>query len=116
MNCHYNLQPLACLISLEEKCDADQAGKVVVTSLVSAEASATEETEDSRLRDMEACDWSIVLIEASNWLIATEVLRLRFGRVEFRPEIGGELPRVKLGREGEPGNTPEMKYNFTHLK
>lgn len=55
-----SLQSPACLISFDEKCDADQAGKFVVTSFVSAEASATEETDDSRLRDMEACDWSIV--------------------------------------------------------
>jgi len=79
------------LISFEEKCEADQAGKLVVTSFVSAEASATDETEDRRLRDMEA-----------------EVLRLRLGRVEFRPETGGELPRVKLGREGEPGRDVEV--------
>lgn len=52
-------------------------------------------------------------MEASDWLITTEVLRLMFGRVEFRPETGGELPRVKLGREGEPGNAAEMKYHFT---
>ena len=75
---------------------------MVVTSFVSAEASATDETEDRRLRDMEACDWSIVRMETADWLIATELLRLRLGRVEFRPETGGELPRVKLGREGEP--------------
>ena len=47
-------------------------------------------------------------MRASDWLITTEVLRLRFGRVEFRVETGGELPRVKLGREGEPGNTAEI--------
>ena len=81
---------------------------MVVTSFVSAEASATEETEDSRLRDMEACDWSIVRMEAADLLIDTELLRLRLGRVEFRPETGGELPRVKLGREGEPDNARKL--------
>ena len=103
-----HISGLGHLISLEEKCEADQAGKLVVTSFVSAEASATEETEDSRLRDMAACDWSIVRMETADWLIATEVLRLRLGRVEFRPETGGELPRVKLGREGEPDNAKKL--------
>ncbi len=103
-----HISGLGHLISFEEKCEADQAGKLVVTSFVSAEASATDETEDRRLRDMEACDWSIVRMEAADWLIATEVLRLRLGRVEFRPETGGELPRVKLGREGEPGRDVEV--------
>ena len=30
------------------------------------------------------------------------MLRLRLGRVVLRLDTGGELPRVKLGREGEP--------------
>ena len=53
-------------------------------------------------------------MEASDWLITTEVLRLRFGRVEFRPETGGELPRVKLGREGEP-EMRIMSHMFSDL-
>ena len=88
---------------------------MVVTSFVSAEASATEETEDSRLRDMEACDWSIVRMEDADWLIDTEVLRLMLGRVEFRPETGGELPSVKLGREGEP-RQHKQDVNFKKLE
>ena len=78
---------LAYLMSLEEKCAADQAGKLVVTrAWVFSDDVSSDGTEDSRrLRDIEA------------------ELRLRLGRVEFRPRTGGELPRVKLGREGEPG-------------
>ena len=77
------------LMSLEEKCAADHAGKLVVTrGWVFSDEVSSEGTEDSRrLRDIEA--------EAE--------LRLRLGRVEFIPSTGGELPRVKLGREGEPG-------------
>ena len=83
---------LAYLMSLEEKCAADQAGKLVVTrGCVFSDDVSSEGTEDSRrLRDIEA------------------ELRLRLGRVEFRPSTGGELPRVKLGREGEPGKIFQM--------
>ena len=82
------LENASYLMSLEEKCAADHAGKLVVTrGWVFSDEVSSEGTEDSRrLRDIEA--------EAE--------LRLRLGRVEFIPNTGGELPRVKLGREGEP--------------
>ena len=72
----------------------------MVTSFVSAEASATDETEYRRLRDMEACDWSIVRMEAADWLITTEVLRLRFGKSGVQ---AGDWGRAALGEAGAGG-------------